>query len=392
MISELTQSILLLTAYLPGGGKASAKPLTTKEYNRLGRWLNQQQLSPADLLSTNCEDILAKWQDAQLAVDRLRALMQRGASLAMAMDKWERAGMWVINRSEAQYPQRIKQTLKAQAPPVFFGFGNVSLLATPCIGVVGSRSASESDLALTRQLGKQVVDGECSIVSGGAKGVDEASMLGALEAHGTAVGFLADSLLKKASSRTYRDHLMNKQLVLLSPFSPEARFNVGNAMARNKYIYLQSQATVVIHSGLKGGTWTGAEENLKHQWVPLWVKVNDEPEAGNQRLIQMGGKALPEDPALWTPAMLVTEKPSQAEQGNLFEEQAQTKQYHSSAGKALYELFLQQFKATFHHEAVSPDRVSQQLALTLEQTQAWLEIATHQGQLEKIPPAAFRWK
>ncbi len=43
-------------------------------------------------------------------------------------------------------------------------------------------------------------------------------------------------------------------------------------MQRNKYIYSLADAAMVVHSGDSGGTWTGAKENLKKQWVPLWVK------------------------------------------------------------------------------------------------------------------------
>lgn len=49
----------------------------------------------------------------------------------------------------------------------------------------------------------------------------------------------------------------------LSPYYPDAKFNAGNAMGRNKYIYVLAKSSVVIHSGLKGGTWEGAKENLK---------------------------------------------------------------------------------------------------------------------------------
>jgi hypothetical protein len=34
-------------------------------------------------------------------------------------------------------------------------------------------------------------------------------------------------------------------------------------MGRNKYIYVLAKSSVVIHSGLKGGTWESAKENLK---------------------------------------------------------------------------------------------------------------------------------
>jgi predicted Rossmann fold nucleotide-binding protein DprA/Smf involved in DNA uptake len=151
------------------------------------------------------------------------------------------------------------------------------VLGTKAIGVVGSRKASEEDLKYAKELGEHIISQGFSVVSGGAKGIDEASMLGALENDGTCIGILADKLLQRSTSKTYRQHLVRKNLVLLSPFHPEARFNVGNAMGRNKYIYAKSDATCVIHSGRKGGTWTGAIENLNSKFTPLYVKKTKTP-------------------------------------------------------------------------------------------------------------------
>src|SRR5690606_29286719 len=49
---------------------------------------------------------------------------------------------------------------------------------------------------------------------------------------------------------------------------------------------------VVAKSGDKGGTWNGAVENLKKQWVPLWVRNIDQ--TGNIKLIERGGYAITE--------------------------------------------------------------------------------------------------
>ena len=58
-------------------------------------------------------------------------------------------------------------------------------------------------------------------------------------------------------------------------------------MMRNRYIYAQSEASVVVRSDLnKGGTWTGAAENIKHGWCPTlcW----NYPYPGNKALIEKG--------------------------------------------------------------------------------------------------------
>jgi predicted Rossmann fold nucleotide-binding protein DprA/Smf involved in DNA uptake len=62
-------------------------------------------------------------------------------------------------------------------------------------------------------------------------------MLSALEAGGTAVGVLADSWAKAAVAGKYRAGIKEGRLTLVSACDPNASFNVGNAMGRNKYIY-----------------------------------------------------------------------------------------------------------------------------------------------------------
>ena len=133
-------------------------------------------------------------------------------------------------------------------------------------------------------------------MSGGARGIDEAAMQGALAHEGTGIGVLADSLLRAATSAKYRKALMANNLVLISPFNPEAGFDVGNAMSRNKYIYCLADAAVVVSSTKnKGGTWNGAIENLRQKWVPLWVKSSSESSSGNAELVRQGGRWLPGD-------------------------------------------------------------------------------------------------
>lgn len=289
-----TDAILLLTSRFSNGGAEGARPLTPTEWGRFAFWLREQGRSPADLLKGSLSESLAGWSDKTVTSARIKALLDRGHALALALEKWNRAGIWVLTRSDPAYPRRLKQHLKGSAPAILYGCGNQELLGASSIAVVGSRNASEQDLASAHALGGRIAYGGYAVVSGGARGVDEAAMLGALEAGGTAVGILADSLLRAATARKWRDGLLSGDLVLASPYHPEASFNTGNAMGRNKYVYGLSMAAIVVHSGTKGGTWTGAEENLKKSWVPLWVRKTEDPAAGNARLVDMGGGWLPE--------------------------------------------------------------------------------------------------
>ena len=289
-IAPNTQAVLLLTSRFSKSGSNSVKPLTPKEWGRFAAWLRDHDLTPRQLMNCHPRELLSGWTDPKITPDRLEALLNRGSALAIAMEKWLRAGLWVIARSDTAYPSRLKKLLGTQSPAILFGCGNQSLLDRGGLAVVGSRNVPDEDLQCARELGMAAASQGYSVVSGGARGVDQAAMLGALESEGTAVGVLADSLLQASLSGKYRNHLVSNNLVLISPFHPEAGFHTGNAMQRNKYIYCLSNAALVVHSGVTGGTWNGATENLKRGWVPLWVKPTADVAAGNSGLVDQGGR------------------------------------------------------------------------------------------------------
>lgn len=292
LLSPTAQATLLLTSHFSKVNREAAKPLTNAEWERFALWLKEKSITPADLLANDSIALLQGWHDARISVERISELLGRGHSLALAMEKWQRAGLWVVTRSDPEYPRRLKQRLRTASPPVLFGCGNKALLNAGGLAVIGSRNASQLDLDFTDQIGAKAASEGITIVSGGARGVDETAMLSALKQGGAVIGVMADSLLKAAISSKWRKGLMDGHAVLVSPFYPEAGFNVGNAMARNKYIYCLADSSLVIHSGKKGGTINGAEENLKKAWVPLWVKQTNDKDAANVDLVAKGGRWL----------------------------------------------------------------------------------------------------
>ena len=279
------QAIVLLTAWFNKGDK----PLTVTEYARLAEWMKIHQRRPSDLLSEKLEVALEGWQDKKIDLGRIRRLLDRGNAMAIALQKWQNAGIWILTRADTDYPARLKKKLGQKAPPLLYGAGEKWILKNRGAAIVGARHAGPEELEFAYRLGQRLAAEGYSVVSGAARGVDESSMIGSIEAEGTTIGVVSDSLMKKMLSRTYRRAILQHNLLLLSPYHPEARFSVGNAMGRNKYLYALSDAAVVVYSEQKGGTWTGAVENLKHHWVPLFVKKNEDSKSGNMKLIEQGG-------------------------------------------------------------------------------------------------------
>lgn len=293
VLSANTQAILLLTAPLIAGrGTSTDDLLTPGEYKRLARHLREIQRQPADLVSPDAGEVQESCR-AVIDTARLQRLLGRGFLLSQVIERWQARAIWVVSRADAEYPRRLKARLREDAPAIIYGCGDMALLDSGGLAVVGSRNVDLSLIEYTMEVGRLAARAGKTLVSGGAKGIDQSAMRGALEAGGTVSGVLADGLEKTAMNREHRNLLRDGQLVLISPYDPSAGFNVGNAMQRNKLIYALADASLVVNSDLnKGGTWAGATEQLeKLRFVPVYVRSSGEPSPALDALIRKG--ALP---------------------------------------------------------------------------------------------------
>jgi predicted Rossmann fold nucleotide-binding protein DprA/Smf involved in DNA uptake len=424
------QAVVLLTAYLAKPGKGEPRPLSPREWGRFALWLKDHDLQPESLLTEEPSKLLAGLLDKTVSVPRVEALLGRGGALGLALEKWERVGLWVMARSDVDYPERLKRRLRTDSPPLLFGCGDRRLLGNGGLAVVGSRDAGHADLAFAAKLGAQGSRQGISIVSGGARGIDEAAMLGALENEGVAIGVLADNLMRAAISAKYRKHLMTKNLVLVSPYNPEAGFEVGNAMARNRYIYCLSDAAVVVSSTRNtGGTWMGAIENLKEGWVPLWVKPGSEGASGNAELVRRGARWLPDvehelsgllvpageaetGPA--EPASVLLDVPvgeTSRSEGLVGEstfsgegrggdrltvsvdECLPAQPENSSPALGFYELFIFKMRSLSATTPMTLEQLQDCLDVAKTQLSSWLKRAVAEGTIQKLSkPVRYRWQ
>jgi len=274
-LSPNTQAILLLTAPLiVGRAPRSADLLKPGEYSRLALRLRELNRQPKDLLGPDAVELHLACA-ALVAADRMQRLLGRGMLLTQAVEQWQKRAIWVISRADAEYPHRLKTRLQEKAPAVLYGCGSKKGLASGGLAVVGSRHVDAELVDYTLAVGELAARAGAAIVSGGAKGIDQAAMRGALENGGRAIGVLADNLERAAMNRDHRELLLDERLVLVSPFDPRAGFNAGNAMQRNKYIYALADAALVVNSDMgKGGTWAGAIEQLdKLHLVPVYFRA-----------------------------------------------------------------------------------------------------------------------
>jgi len=295
-ISPNTQAILLLTAPLINGhrSKDAPKTLSQGQYRKVAKFLHERALSPSDFLLQDSNSLVDECQSS-IEIPPLFPLLGRGFQLSQALERWSQRSIWVLSRADADYPQRLRKRLGDLAPPVLYGCGNPDLLNRGGLAVVGSRNISDEIIRFTNDVGRLAANANLALISGGARGVDQAAMQGAGETGGYVVGILADNLERASLKHEHREALQNGSMVLCSPYDPKAGFIAGHAMQRNKFIYALSDAALVVNSDYKkGGTWTGAVEQLdKLKLVPIFVRTGSQPNQAMGSLLNRGASQWP---------------------------------------------------------------------------------------------------
>jgi len=264
------------------------KPLEPSEWSRLAEQLMSNGIQPEALLNYEKDDYISRLNFSEDEATRLIRLVDRGANLRSELSKYEAMGIQIITRADSAYPKQLKKKLGNTCPPLFYCAGDLSILNNEAVGYVGSRTVEDEDIRFTRRIVSVTAGNGYAVVSGGARGVDSISAAAALAEGACVIEYISDSLLRRM--REIRDG----RVLLMSAAIPGAGFSTGMAMMRNRYIYAQSEGTVVVRSDKgRGGTWAGATENLRKGWCPTFCRDCGYP--GNRELIRLGAAAITEE-------------------------------------------------------------------------------------------------
>jgi predicted Rossmann fold nucleotide-binding protein DprA/Smf involved in DNA uptake len=279
---ESSRAALLLTNRLV---KTAAKPMTAREF-----WSVVDRVEDLSiLLNLDVGDLVEKLSfDADDAA-RIRALLDAATALAFERERLEEGGISLVSVFDENFPSVLRERLGTACPPFLLLAGTTSWLASPGLGVVGSRDASESSLDAARRAAEMAADRGWAVISGLARGVDQVAMVAALDAGGVVVGVPAEGIHKASRNAAIRRRVHGGDLSMASPFAPDTPFQSGNAMGRNKIIYALSTVTFVASSDRgSGGTWAGAKEAIDKHYAPVAVWAGNGSRDGNDELARRG--------------------------------------------------------------------------------------------------------
>ncbi|MCP3976142.1 MAG: DNA-processing protein DprA [bacterium] len=283
-LSDNAKAVVALATRL---GESSRPALSPSRWHRFALGLEEAGLHPADIFTPGFDPMLSGVPDEVAAA--VRELLGDAAAATVAAADLENKGIWTLTIVDSNYPAALHKRLGKLAPPVLFGVGPISLLAEPGIAIVGSRNVGEAGAETAADCAQAAAQAGYTVVSGGARGVDQLAMNAAYTAGGTVLGVLADSLQARIRKPDILRALDSGQTTLITQQAPSSGFTPAAAMGRNKLIYAMSHVTVVVASDEDGGgTWTGAVEALKagNGVTAAWRGRGEGP--GNGRLVELG--------------------------------------------------------------------------------------------------------
>ncbi len=227
--------ILLRT---PGLGPATLRKLVADR----GNAQHALQHLRSDKTRTNLGEETRRWLDAPD-----HALIQSDLTWLSEPQHY------LLGWDDPDYPALLREI--PGAPAALFVAGDPNLLWMPQVAIVGSRSASENGMAITRRFARALVNTGFAITSGMADGIDAAAHRSALDAQGRTLAVLGtgpDLVYPRKHRGLAADIAASGALI--SEFPPGTPGKAEHFPRRNRIISGLALGTLVVEASLKSGS------------------------------------------------------------------------------------------------------------------------------------------
>ena len=224
-------------------------------------WL--QLIRSANIGPRTFRQLVNKFGGAGAALAALPAMIARGGgaeSIRLAdrgevereIDATHRLGAVFIAMGEPDYPAALAEI--DASPPVIIVRGALAILQRGAIALVGSRNASAAGLTFTGRLAREFGRGGFAVVSGLARGIDEAAHRASLRTGTIAVLGGGHARVYPADHEPLCDEIIAAGGVVLSemPLNWEPRGR--DFPRRNRIVSGLSRAVVVVEAARKSGS------------------------------------------------------------------------------------------------------------------------------------------
>jgi len=165
----------------------------------------------------------------------------------------------ILTLADEEYPGLLKQIYD---PPILLWYkGNVDALSEPGVAIVGTRNTTGYGRKVARKLSKELSESGLCIFSGLAHGIDAIAHQAAVDTNGKTVAVLGSGInwVYPSENRDLANDIVQKNGVVITEYPPGTKPDAGNFPVRNRIVSGLSYGTLVIESGIQGGSIITAE-------------------------------------------------------------------------------------------------------------------------------------
>ena len=206
----------------------------------------------------------------------------------------EKMNIKFITYKDKKYPKKLKQIY--DFPIHLFYKGNVELLNTKCIAIVGSRQASDYGLKVAKIFSSELSKNGYTIVSGGARGIDSTSHIGALENKEKTILVKGNSIeyIYPPENRSLEEEILKNDGLLLSEYLIGTKPTKYTFPARNRIISGLSSGILVVEAALKSGALITADLAISYNREVFAIpgNITSKNSSGTNLLIKQGAKVV----------------------------------------------------------------------------------------------------
>ena len=190
--------------------------------------------------------------------------------------------------TDKDYPQRLLNCY--DSPTLLYYRGEANLNDLKMVAIIGTRTHTDYAKLVTEKLVKELAEHKIVIVSGMAFGVDALAHKAALKNNTPTVGVLAHGLdqVYPAEHTGLAKDIIKQGGGLLTEFKSKTKPDKHNFPSRNRIVAGMCDATIVIETGIKGGSMITAElaNSYNKDVFAIPGKINDTHSTGCNYLIK----------------------------------------------------------------------------------------------------------
>ncbi len=205
--------------------------------------------------------------------------------------KLRQEGITVITALNPLFPKLLRAP-EVDAPAVLYCRGNVDIMNTECVAVVGTRACTSYGKQMAKIVSSDLASNGVTVVSGLASGIDAYAHEAALDVGGNTIAVLGSGLNKvtPVGNAQLHDRIIENGGLIISEYKPNADANRFTFPERNRIVSGLSRGVCVIEAAEKSGALITArlalEQNREVFCVP--GNVTSARSAGCNNLIFEG--------------------------------------------------------------------------------------------------------